>query len=130
MPPEDIEALFREETSHIEWKESHESKDLLDAVCAFANDLADRKQEGYVVIGVNSRTGKPSGKYPQATTNTDEIQQKLVGFISSTKIIPHPAVRIETLPRDGHVVFLLRVQPYAVPPVVKVNGTPTCGWGR
>ncbi|MCY0986894.1 hypothetical protein OV203_07165 [Nannocystis sp. ILAH1] len=46
MTPEDVEALFREETDHVEWKESHEAKDMLEAVCAFANDLADSKREG------------------------------------------------------------------------------------
>ncbi|MBZ5708706.1 AlbA family DNA-binding domain-containing protein [Nannocystis pusilla] len=90
MAPEDIEALFRGETAHVEWKESHEAKDLLDAVCAFANDLADSKRAGHVVIGVHARSGKPCGKYPQATTNADEVQQKLVSLISSTKIIRTP----------------------------------------
>lgn len=123
VSPEEIEALFREETSHVEWKESHDAKDLLDAVCAFANDLADSKREGHVVIGVRSKTGAPTGKYPRAGTNTDEVQQKLASLLNSTKIIPHPAVDIETLARGDDVVFLLRVQPYAVPPVVKVNGT-------
>ncbi|MFZ6184898.1 ATP-binding protein [Nannocystis pusilla] len=124
MTPEDVEALFREETDHVEWKESHEAKDVLDAVCAFANDLAGSKREGYVVLGVHARTGKPCGKYPRATSNADEIQQRLVSLISSTKIIPHPVVQLEMLEREDQLVFVLRVQPYAVPPVVKVNGTP------
>lgn len=36
--------LVREEGPHVEWRESHDAKDLLDAVCAFANDLADSKK--------------------------------------------------------------------------------------
>lgn len=120
----DLDSLFHEETAHIEWKESHEAKDLLDAVCAFANDLSDSKLPGVIVIGVNSRTGAPSGKYPIESTDADQIQQRLVSLVSSTKLLPHPAVSVEKAVRGEHLVFLLRVQPYAVPPVVKVNGVP------
>lgn len=112
--------LFREESGHVEWKESHDAKDLLDAVCAFANDLADSKQAGTIVIGLD-KSGAPTGKY-QRGDQADRVQQHLVNLLSSTKLMPHPVFRIEAHEHDGRLVFLLRVEPYAVPPVVKVNG--------
>lgn len=116
----DDDILFREESEHVEWKESHDAKDLLDAVCAFANDLSDSKQAGTVVIGLDNR-GAPTGKY-QHGEQADKVQQHLVNLLSSTKLMPHPVFRIEARERDDRLVFLLRVEPYCVPPVVKVNG--------
>lgn len=114
--------LFREESPRVEWKESHQAKDLLDAVCAFANDLDGRGLESFVVIGVDKR-GRPTGAYHH-DTQADEVQQHLANLLSSTKILPHPDVQIEPIEREGALVFVLRVRPYAVPPVVKVAGTP------
>lgn len=116
----DDDLLFREESQHVEWKESHDAKDLLDAVCAFANDLADSKLAGTVIIGIDKH-GSPTGKY-QHGEQADRVQQHLVNLLSSTKLMPHPVFRIEAHEHRGQLVFLLRVEPYAVPPVVKVNG--------
>ncbi|MBA3547069.1 MAG: putative DNA binding domain-containing protein [Nannocystis sp.] len=113
--------LFQEESSHVEWKESHEAKDLLDAVCAFANDLADSKRTGIILVGVD-KNGVPTGRY-QHGPEADKVQQQLATTLSSTKILPHPVVTVETRERDGHLVFLVRVEAYHVPPIVKVNGT-------
>lgn len=120
MSPPD-KSLFTEESPHVEWKESHLAKDVLDAVAAFANDLSGSGEAGFIVIGLD-KLGVPKGRYKHGE-DSDSVQQSLAALLSSTKILPHPVVSVQPHEHEGHLVFIIRVEPYAVPPVVKVNGT-------
>jgi ATP-dependent DNA helicase RecG len=104
----------------VEWKESAQRDDLLQTVCAMANDLRDCHQPGYVLLGVR-RDGTPVGV--GRTAELDPLQQKLSDWLRSTKIAPTPsfAMRVEQV-RGQHVMVLV-IQPYPVPPIVMVDGT-------
>lgn len=122
MRPEDLESIFRGETPHVERKSGHKDRsEILQAVCAFANDFDGERQPGYVVVGIDPQ-GKPTGAYDHPDA-ADKAQQDLTNMLSSTQIIPHPSCPIHQESYCGHTVFVIAVAPHEVPPVVKVNGT-------
>jgi ATP-dependent DNA helicase RecG len=120
MPlPEDVPDLLRGESDRVEWKESGRAGRLLEAVCAMANDLGDTKRPGYVVLGVDN-AGTVRGV--DSDGGLDEQQQALASLVRSSKIQPVPSVDVATRTVAGKTVIVVRVEPYAVPPVVEVDG--------
>lgn len=63
LSQEQLEVLAAEmESPRIERKASLASKSKVEeAICAFANDLSGRGDVGVVLIGVDDKTGQPSG---------------------------------------------------------------------
>ena len=82
-----------------------------EAVCAFANDLPNRRQPGCLLIGVDDG-GKPCG-----LKVTDELLLDLGALRSNVNLEPLPAIVVEkyTLP-DGDVA-VVEVLPSDLPPV-------------
>lgn len=106
-----------EEGTREEWKESdRDAAELLQAVCALANDLDDSHRPGFVVVGID-RSGGACG-----VDTSDEAQQRIASRLTSTKILPHPSCIVEPGSLQGKDVLVVRVEPYPVPPVVKVDG--------
>lgn len=131
MPPmsfASIEALLTGESPRIEWKQNADATDLLQAVCALANDLEDSKQPGYLILGVDKH-GRPvgvtdkSGK-PLALSGTamDERQQQLASRILSIKLMPQPSLHFDAHEVESKTLLRITIEPYPVPPVVKVDG--------
>lgn len=115
IPAEWTEALG-EETERVERKESdRDVEDILRAACALANDLGNSGRPGYVALGI-SDAGKVVG-----VDVSDESIQRLVNRLRSTKIPPNPSITIEATLREGRGVLVVRVEPYPVPPVVRVD---------
>lgn len=116
------------ETPRIEWKQNAHDPDVLKAVCAMANDLENAQQPGFVVLGVDKH-GQVHGVTDRAQkpiagpgTTLDELLQSLSSRILSVKLLPQPSIDLPTHESDGKVVVVVSVQPYPVPPVVKLDG--------
>jgi ATP-dependent DNA helicase RecG len=122
MSPEELEQIFRGETPHVEHKSSHKDQsEILQAVCAFANDLEGEGVTSFLVVGLDPR-GVPTGIY-DSPVEADKAQQTLSAMLSSTQLLPHPSCPIRPVQYRDHTVFVIEVTPFAVPPVVKVGGT-------
>lgn len=123
----EIESLLAGETARIEWKQNSDASDVLQAVCALANDLEDSRQTGIVVLGIDKR-GHLLGitdrgqQLPLTGQAMDERQQALSSRILSVKLMPHPSIHIGTHEHQGKTLLTISVEPYQVPPVVKVDG--------
>ena len=83
-----------------------------EAICAFSNDLPNYKKAGYLLIGVDDKTGIPCG-----LTVTDAILKNLAAIRNNGNILPQPAMTVEkfTLPEGD--VAVVKVMPSLQPPV-------------
>jgi ATP-dependent DNA helicase RecG len=117
---DDLARLLRSETDRIEWKQSTSQRDaILQAVCALANDLADSRQTGYLLIGVD-KSGQPRGIDPEG--DLDAQQREVADRLRSSKIQPVPSTSVTIARYDERHLLVVGVEPYAVPPVVEVDG--------
>lgn len=121
MTSDELQNLLRCEDDRIEWKLSTKSNDVLHAVCALANDLGDTGRPGYLLIGVSPKTGFVEGLGPRSNM-LDEEQQRLASRLSSDKLWPKPSFDIQIAEYEGRTLFVVRVEPYEVPPAVTVDG--------
>lgn len=115
LQEDQLRALMADlESSHVERTISvNDTAKFSQAVCAFANDLAGTRQPGYLLIGVDDRTGQPSG-----LTVTDQLLQNLAGLATDGNILPPPALIAHkiSLGTAGDVA-VVEVQPSEMPPV-------------
>lgn len=109
----EIHRLLRDmESDRVERKESVTDKDKIQQViCAFANDLPDHKQAGYLLIGVDDKgmlAGPPI---------TDEVLRSLAALRDSGNILPMPRMNVERVDVEGRSVAVVQVFPSDSPPV-------------
>lgn len=78
---------------------------------AFANDLPNHNQPGYLVIGVNDK-GEPVG-----LEVTDQLLQNMGALRSDGNIQPLPALTVAKLTLPEGEVAVAEVQPSDLPPV-------------
>lgn len=123
MTSQELQQLLQCEDDRVEWKLSLKVKsdDVLQAVCALANDLGHTRRPGYLIIGVNPKTGRPEGLGPRNST-LDEEQQRLVSQLSNVRLWPKPAFDVQIEELEGKTLLLIRVDPFEVPPAVTVDG--------
>ncbi|WP_265289349.1 RNA-binding domain-containing protein [Verminephrobacter eiseniae] len=81
------------------------------AICAFANDLPNHRQPGYLLIGAND-DGTLSG-----LKVTDELLKNLGAIRSDGNILPQPMMSIAKFALDGGEVAVVEVFPSDLPPV-------------
>lgn len=81
------------------------------AICAFANDLPNRRQPGYLLIGVNDN-GTLSG-----LAATDELLKNLGAIRSDGNILPQPLMNIAKYSLAEGDVAVVEVFPSDLPPV-------------
>ncbi|MFH1096140.1 MAG: RNA-binding domain-containing protein [Candidatus Desantisbacteria bacterium] len=81
------------------------------AVCAFANDMSDSRETGYLIVGINDN-GNPSG-----LTVTDQLLQNLAALRSDGNILPLPAITVEKVALPDGEVAVVEVLPSDIPPV-------------
>jgi len=81
------------------------------AVCAFANDLPNKRQPGYLFIGAYD-DGKISG-----LKVTDELLRNLAGLRADGNIQPKPALMVEKMSFPEGDVAVIEVQPSRITPV-------------
>jgi len=82
-----------------------------EAVCAFANDLPNHGQPGYLIIGVDD-----SGAI-EGVNVSDELLRNLGGLRSDGNIQPLPELTIEKVVTTDGDVAVVTVQPSPLPPV-------------
>ena len=101
------------ESDRIERTISFREDKLGPAVCALANDLPQRRQPGYVLLGVDDKTGQPAGM-----AIGDEQLQQLGNLRSNGNILPQPYLVVSPVFHlsEGDVV-VLTVHPADFPPV-------------
>jgi len=81
------------------------------AVCAFANDLSNKKLPGYLMIGAFD-DGKLSG-----LKVTDEILRNLAGLRADGNILPKPALMVERFSLPEGDLAVVEVKPSKNTPV-------------
>ena len=107
------------EADHVERTSSVRDRDkLAEAICAFANDLPDRRVPGCLIIGVHN-----DGSCANLAID-DELLRSLGGFRSDGTITPFPVLTVERRVLDGCTLAIVEVHPSENPPV-RFNGR-TC----
>jgi len=81
------------------------------AICAFANDLSNKKLPGYLMIGAND-DGTLSG-----LKVTDELLRNLAGLRADGNIQPKPALMVEKVSLPEGDIAIIEVQPSKMTPV-------------
>ncbi len=81
------------------------------AVCAFANDLSNKKQPGYLMVGAHD-DGSLNG-----LKVTDELLRNLAGLRADGNIQPKPALMVEKVSFPEGDVAVVEVQPSKITPV-------------
>jgi ATP-dependent DNA helicase RecG len=115
MDDAELDRLARDpESDRVERKE-RVSRNNLDevrkVVCAFANDMADRRAPGVLFVGLRD-DGSPSG----APIN-DELLVLLSGIRDDGAIQPLPSMQVRKHTIDGADVVAVIVEPSDAPPV-------------
>lgn len=100
-----------------------------EAICAFANDMAGARLPGFLFIGVDDKTGEPTG-----LSVTDKFLQILAGLSADGNILPPPAMVVYkiTLSSGKGDIAVVEVQPSEIPParfkgVVRIRRGPRKG---
>ncbi len=81
------------------------------AICAFANDLPNHRQPGYLLIGVKDN-GSLSG-----LAVTDKLLKDLGGIRSNGNVSPQPRMHVAKFSLDDGDVAVVEVYPSDLPPV-------------
>ena len=106
-----------------------DSDKFREAICSFANDMPNSGQTGYLLVGVDDKSGRACG-----INVSDQLLQNLVSYRSDGTILPPPALvayKMTLSSGDGDVA-VVEVQPSHTPPVrykgrVCVRGGPRRG---
>ncbi|HBA83052.1 MAG TPA: transcriptional regulator [Verrucomicrobia bacterium] len=100
------------ESDRVERTESTDNTNkFCEAVCAFANDLPNHQQPGYLLIGVRN-DGSLSG-----LTVTDQLLQNLAAIRADGNVLPQPAINVARIALPGGAVAVVEVHPSDLPPV-------------
>jgi ATP-dependent DNA helicase RecG len=100
------------EADNVERTKSTDNIDkFAQAICAFANDLPNHRQPGYLLIGVKD-DGTLSG-----LTVTDELLKNLGSIRSDGNVLPQPYLNISKFSLSDGDVAVVEVYPSDLPPV-------------
>ena len=106
------EILGELESDRVERKAStSDGKKIRQAICAFANDLANHKQPGVLFIGVND-----NGTCANLPI-TDELLLTLSNIRNEGKILPFPVLQVNKRILNGCELAVVIVEPSDAPPV-------------
>ena len=107
-----MELLSNMEADHIERTVSVNDTDkFCQAICAFANDLPNHRQPGYLLIGVKNNGALSS------LAVTDELLKNLGGIRSDGNVSPQPRMHVAKFSLIGGDVAVVEVHPSDLPPV-------------
>jgi len=82
-----------------------------EAICAFANDLPNHRQPGYLLVGVRDNGQRSRLKV------TDELLKNLGAIRSDGNVLPQPAMNVTHFSFDDGDVAVVEVLPSDLPPV-------------
>ena len=102
----DVESSRAERTVSV-----NDTDKFCEAVCAFANDMPDSKQNGYLLVGVHD-DGRLSG-----LKATDSLLKNLAAIRSDGNVLPIPVMNVETFHLPEGDVVVVEVAPAVLPPV-------------
>ncbi len=107
-----LEIIKAGEADRVEFKEAvSDGAGIRQAICAFANDLPDRRAPGFVFIGVRD-DGTLCG-----LSVTDQMLRQLADMKTDGNILPPPSLAVEKRRLHGKELALVVVQPSDSPPV-------------
>jgi len=86
-----------------------------EAICAFANDLAQNNQPGYLIVGVRDDGTKAGMSITEANLQT------LLSFRTDGRIVPPPSMIVSKFEYPDGELAVVEVQPHFFPPV-RFNG--------
>lgn len=113
LTEEQLKALLSDlETDRVERTTSTNNSDKFgQAICAFANDLPNHRQPGYLLIGVHD-DGTLSG-----LAVTDELLKNLGAIRSDGNVLPQPVFHVGKFSFEGGDIAVVEVIPSDLPPV-------------
>ena len=113
LTKEELLKLLRDvESSRVERTVStSDTGKFCEAVCAFANDMPDSKQNGYLFVGAFD-DGTLSG-----LKATDSLLKNIAAIRSDGNVLPIPAMSVEVFHLDGGDIVAVEVSPAVLPPV-------------
>lgn len=108
-----LEKLMHDmETDRVEKTISVSKEDKFgEAICAFANDLSNHNQPGYLIVGVNDDGSRNGLKVEE------QLLQTLLSFRTDGRIVPPPALTVAKFAFPDGEVAVVEVQPHFLPPV-------------
>ena len=107
-----IKLMLDSESDRVERTISINNTDKFSqAICAFANDMPNHKQSGFLLIGVNDE-GHVSG-----LTVTDQLLKDLGAIRSDGNILPQPAMTVSKFKFEDGEIAVVEVIPSDLPPV-------------
>ena len=107
-----VKLMVDMETDRVEKTISVSKEDKFgEAICAFANDLSNHNQPGYLIVGVND-DGSRSGLKVE-----EQLLQTLLSFRTDGRIVPPPALTVAKFTFPDGEVAVVEVQPHFLPPV-------------
>jgi ATP-dependent DNA helicase RecG len=109
----EIEVLYlNPERDHVERKRSTNLKsEILNSICAFANDLPNRGRPGVVFIGVED-----NGQCANLTISEKTVRE-VANWRNEGKVQPLPTITVESRAIRGCPVIVIQVLPSKIPPV-------------
>ena len=109
---EEIRALLNDiENDRVERTISTTNTDKFgQAICAFANDLPNHQQPGYLFLGV-----KDDGTV-QGLNVTDDLLKNISAIRTDGNIQPQPSMVVEKVPLEEGDIVMIKVQPSVFPP--------------
>ena len=112
--PINLNDLLRQRTvegERIEYKTGWNPDPILRTLCAFANDLPNHRQPGYLLVGVRDK-GQRSG-----LKVTDELLKNLGAIRSDGNVLPQPVMNVAHFNFNDGDVAVVEVLPSDLPPV-------------
>ena len=106
------EFLKNGEADHVErTRQLADKAKIGEAICAFANDLPDRRETGVIFIGVND-----DGNCANQDIS-EQMLQTLMGFRADGTILPPPVIAVRRHTLDGCTMAIVEVAPSDNPPL-------------
>ena len=113
LTPEQVHSLLTDlESDRVERTISTTNTDkFAQAVCAFANDMPNHGQPGYLLIGADDN-GRPAG-----LSVSDQLLQNLSALRSDGNILPMPMMNVSKAALASGEIAIVEVFPSDIPPV-------------
>lgn len=109
-----LQIIKGDESDSVEFKESLSGDApvrIREAICAFANDLPNHEEPGFVFVGVKK------DKTIVGLRVTDELLRQLADMKTDGNIVPPPSLTVEKRVLEGQGVAIMKVEPSNSPPV-------------
>ena len=109
-----LQIIEDDASDRVEFKESLSGDApirIREAICAFANDLPNHEEPGFVFVGVKT------DKTIVGLRVTDESLRQLADMKTDGNIVPPPSLTVEKRVLEGQEVAVVKVEPSNSPPV-------------